>query len=126
MCGNNRLDISLLSIMRAMMFAHEASYDCTFCGSYFCYGTCRDNGVDEIFYGGDKRNLEVLPTVQAASGPADGLREGQESDGRPTPALPEMQEGLSLTAKAYSRYRVAGRHRLSQQDFSTVRAMEHF
>lgn len=107
------------------MFTHEAPYDCTFCGTSYCYGECRNDGVD-IIYGGDKRNMEILPALQTTLKPQDGLRARPESDGRPTPALPEVSSGLPATTKSYSRHYLARRYRPSQQDFDTIRAMEHF
>ena len=120
------MDVYFFQMMRAVMFAHEASYDCIFCGSEWCYGTCRDNGVDQIFYGGDKRELEVLPALQAAPESTEGLRDRQEQSGRPAPALPEVSTGLPFVTKTYSRYHLASRYRSSDQDIRTIGAMEYF
>lgn len=106
---------------------YKAEFDCIYCGSGWCYGTCRDNGVDEIFYGGEHRNMEILPTLQTAPGSDPGvLRKGQESSGRPTPALPEVPTGLPFTTKAYSRRFFPGRNRFSDQKFNSVHSMAAF
>jgi len=110
---------------RAMMFAHEASYDCIFCGTLYCYGECRNDGTD-IVYGGDKRNLEVVSPVQATSGTVGGLPDRQEQERRPVRPLPEMSEGLPSTTKAHTRYRIASRYGQTQQVFDTSGAMEFF
>lgn len=107
------------------MFAHEASYDCTFCGTHFCYGECRNDGTD-IVYGGDKRNLEVVPTVPATSESSGGFRTGSDSERRAVRTLPEVSSGLPFTSKTYSRSCMAYRHRLASKEFDTVRAMEYF
>lgn len=98
------------------MFAHEASFDCVFCGTHFCYGECRSDG-ENIVYGGNKRNLEVLPTLQATSSPG-GVREGQVEAGRVTRALPEVSSGLPFVTKAYSRNYLARRNRFSNPNIS--------
>lgn len=106
------------------MFAHEAPYDCTFCGSEWCYGSCRNDGVD-IVYGGDSRVLEVLPTLQTAPDNRP-VRTGQEPDGRPMRALPEVSSGLPFTAKAYSRNYLSRRNRFADTQFDSIGTMEFF
>lgn len=107
------------------MFAHEASYDCVFCGIHECYGECRSDG-ENIIYGGDHRDLEILPALQATSGPPGGFRGRQVTDGRPTCALPEVSQGLPATTKPYSRNLLSGRNRFSDAEFNSVRAMDNF
>jgi len=107
------------------MFAHEASYDCTFCGTHACYGECRTQG-DKIVYGGDKRTMEMVPTVQAASESVNGLRDGQESERRPVRALSPLPEGVPFAAKTYTRYRLSRSYRPSDTPFDTSGAMEYY